>query len=77
MRRDLDLDIREKFFTIGVVKYWHRLAKGEVEAPSLETLEVWLDEALSTYWSCRCPCLSQRSWARWPLKIPSNSSYSN
>ena len=35
-RIDLDLDIRKQFFTIGAVKYWHSLPKGEVEAQSLE-----------------------------------------
>ena len=29
--------------------------------------------ALSTWWSCRCPCALQGSWNRWPLRVPSNS----
>lgn len=27
----------------------------------------------STWWSCRCPCILQRSWTRWPLQVPSKS----
>jgi len=41
------LDIRKKFFTIRVVKHWHRLPREVVEAPSLETFEARLDGALS------------------------------
>jgi len=41
------LDIRKKFFTMRVVKHWHRLPRGVVEAPSLETFQAGLDGALS------------------------------
>ncbi|KFV93005.1 hypothetical protein N327_06581, partial [Fulmarus glacialis] len=41
------LDIRKKFFTMRVVKHWHRLPREAVDAPSLETLKVRLDGALS------------------------------
>jgi len=40
-------DIREKFFTMRVVKHWHRLPREAVEAPSLETFKARLDGALS------------------------------
>ncbi|KFO83939.1 hypothetical protein N320_12731, partial [Buceros rhinoceros silvestris] len=40
------LDIRKKFFTVMVVKHWPRLPREVVDAPSLETFEVRLDEAL-------------------------------
>jgi len=40
------LDIRKKFFTLRVVKPWHRLPREVVDAPSLETFKVRLDDAL-------------------------------
>ncbi|KFQ61820.1 hypothetical protein N334_03160, partial [Pelecanus crispus] len=42
------LGIREKFFTMRVVKHWHRLPREAVEAPSLATSQARLDGALST-----------------------------
>ncbi|KFQ76359.1 hypothetical protein N335_11258, partial [Phaethon lepturus] len=41
------LDRRKKFFTMRVVKHWHRFPKEVVDAPSLETFQVRLDGALS------------------------------
>jgi len=40
------LDIRKKFFMMRVVKQWNRLPR-VVEAPSLETFQVRLDDTLS------------------------------
>ncbi|KFO90587.1 hypothetical protein N320_12978, partial [Buceros rhinoceros silvestris] len=40
------LDIRRKFFTLRVVKHWHRLPREVVDAPSLEAFQVRLDAAL-------------------------------
>ncbi|KFW67209.1 hypothetical protein AS28_06065, partial [Pygoscelis adeliae] len=40
-------DRRKKFFTLRVVKHWHRLPREVVDAPSLETFKVRLDGALS------------------------------
>jgi len=40
------LGIRKKFFTVRVVKPWHRLPREVVEAPSLKTFKVRLDRAL-------------------------------
>ena len=41
------LVIRHTFFTMRVVKHWHRLPREVVEAPSLETFKARLDGALS------------------------------
>ncbi|KFV54839.1 hypothetical protein N341_04792, partial [Tyto alba] len=41
------LDIRKKFFTMRVVTHWNRLCREVVNAPSLKTLKVRLDGALS------------------------------
>jgi len=41
------LDIRMTFFTVRVVKHWHRLPREVVEAPSLEAFKARLDGALS------------------------------
>jgi len=40
------LGIRKKFFTMRVVKHWHRLPRDMVDAPSLETFKARLDVAL-------------------------------
>ncbi|KFQ25891.1 hypothetical protein N332_13551, partial [Mesitornis unicolor] len=40
------LDIRKKFFTVRVVRHWHRLPREAVDAPSLKVLKARLDKAL-------------------------------
>jgi len=48
------LGIRMKLFTIRVVRRWHRLPREVVEAISLETFKIRMNQALSTWWSCSC-----------------------
>ena len=52
------LDIRKKFFTMRVVKHWHRLPREVVNAPSLETFRVRLDGALSNLIELKMSLLS-------------------
>ena len=42
------LDIRKKFFTVGVVRPWHRLPSETVDASSLAVFKARLDGALSS-----------------------------
>ena len=42
------MDGRKMFFTEWVLRYWHRLSREVMEAPSLETFKARLDGALST-----------------------------
>ena len=43
------LHIRKKFFTVRVVRYWHRLPREAADAPSPEAFKARLDGALSSY----------------------------
>jgi len=41
------LDIRKKSFTVRVERHWNWLPRDVMDAPSLETFKVGLDQALS------------------------------
>ncbi|KFV48170.1 hypothetical protein N341_06666, partial [Tyto alba] len=41
------LDLMKKFFTVRMVRHWHRLPRAAVAAPSLEGFKARLDRALS------------------------------
>jgi len=40
------LDIRKKAFTVRLVRHWNKLPRDMVDAPSLETFKMRLDQAL-------------------------------
>ena len=42
------MDIRKKFFTVRVLRQWHRLPREVVDAPSMATPKVRLDGTLSS-----------------------------
>jgi len=42
------LDIRKRFVTVWMVRYWRRLPRGVVDAPSLEVFKARLDGSVSS-----------------------------
>ena len=44
--RRIRLDVRGKIFTQRVVRFWNRLPRGAVDAPSLQVFRARLDVAL-------------------------------
>jgi len=51
------LDVRKKFFTLRVVRHWHRLPREAVAAPSLAVFKARLEGALSNlvWWKVSLP----------------------
>jgi len=41
------VDVTKKFFTVWVVRHWHRLSREAVDGPSLGVFKATLDGALS------------------------------
>jgi len=52
------LDIRQKFFTMRVVKHWNGLPREVVDVPSLETVKARLDGGLSNLVSLKMSLLT-------------------
>lgn len=46
-RGEIYIDIRNKYFTVRVVRYWHRLLRDVVDALSVKTFKVSLDQSLN------------------------------
>jgi len=67
------LDIRKECLTVRVVRQWNRLPSVVVDAPSLESFKVKLDQALGNLTWLWCSCSLQGSWTKSPLEVPSNS----
>ena len=42
------MDVRKKFFTVRVMRHWHRLPREVVDVLSLQTFSARMDGALST-----------------------------
>ena len=59
-----------------MVRHWHRVPREVVDAQSLETFKVRLDEALSNLIQLDMSLLTARGWTKWPLKVPPNPNYS-
>jgi len=70
------LHIRKKFFTMRVVRYWHRLPREAVAAPSLEVFKVRLDAALSNLFWWKVSLLMAGGWNQMIFKVPSNPHHS-
>jgi len=72
----LRLDLRKKFFTVKVVRPWHRLPREAVAAPSLAVFKARLDRAGSIliWWKGSLPMAGGLDWII--FKVPSNSNRS-
>jgi len=69
------LDVRGKFFTERAVRFWHRLSREAVGAPSLEVFKTRLDGALGSLvqWQIwRLVALPVAGWNLMILGVPSN-----
>ena len=58
------LDIRKKLFTVRAVRHWHRLPREAVDAPSLQTLNVRLDEGMGNLNHLYVSLFTAEGWSR-------------
>ena len=72
------MDVRGRFFTMRAVRYWNRLPREVVDAPSLEVFKARLNGAAWSYIKCGgwWPCLWQGGWRFMILEVPSNLGHS-
>jgi len=70
------LHIRKKFFTLEVVRHWHRLPREAVDAPSLEVFKARLDGALSSLVWWKMSLLMAGGWNQMTFQVPSNPYHS-
>jgi len=69
--------LKKNFFTVRLVKHWHRLPREVVDAPSLETFKARVDRALRKPDPAEdVPAHGEGGWTGWPLQVPPNPNYS-
>jgi len=64
--------MRKKFFTVRVVRHWHRLPREAVDAPSLEAFKARLDSLI--WWVTALPVAG--GWNSAVSKVPCNPNHS-
>jgi len=70
------LDISKRFFTMRVVRRWHRLPREAVAAPFVAVFKARLDGALSSLVWWKMSLLMAGGWNQMIFKVPSNSYHS-
>ena len=66
------LDVRKTFFTVRVVRHWHRLPRAAVGAPSLAVSKARLDGAWSSLVQWKVSLLGAGGWNWVGFRVPSN-----
>lgn len=66
------LSVRNKSFTLRVVRHWNKLPRKFVDAPSMEVLNVRLVGSLGNLVEWEVPCPWQEVWNQMIFKVLSN-----